>query len=163
MSDRQQFREYYGRLADDELARIALSNHLVPEAQEALTDEMQKRGLTDLTEYKRALDEAAAASSPERQLEITAGMKRELTEWVLVFMAWVLALVLPFAWLASPNRSDAFQFTLMATPFIAVSCYLGIKARREGSRREYFLKVTLPLVLLGISTLVALSVPFWRS
>jgi hypothetical protein len=63
MSDKWQFREYYGRLADDELARIALLDHLVPEAQETLTDELQKRGLTDPSEYKRTLAESAAASS----------------------------------------------------------------------------------------------------
>jgi hypothetical protein len=68
MPDKSQFRDYYSRLADDEVARIALTNYLLPEAQEALADELQKRGLTDLTEYKTALAEAAAASSPEREL-----------------------------------------------------------------------------------------------
>jgi len=55
MFDKWQFGEYYGRLADDELARIALSNHLVPDAQEAIAVELQKRGLTDLSEYKKGL------------------------------------------------------------------------------------------------------------
>jgi hypothetical protein len=47
-------------LADDELARIALTDELVPEAQEKLEEGLQTRGLTDLWEYKRALDRAAA-------------------------------------------------------------------------------------------------------
>jgi hypothetical protein len=55
-----QFREYYGHLADDELARIALTDELVPEARQALKEELQKRGLTDLSEYKTAVDQAAA-------------------------------------------------------------------------------------------------------
>jgi hypothetical protein len=57
MDDELRFANTYRGLADDELARIALSNNLLPEAQEALTSEMQRRGLTDLSEYKRALDD----------------------------------------------------------------------------------------------------------
>lgn len=63
MQDERQFAEIYSRLADDELVRLALSNSLVPEAHEPLTVELQKRGLTDLGEYKHKLDEAAAKRS----------------------------------------------------------------------------------------------------
>jgi hypothetical protein len=53
------FREYYGHLADDELARIALrTDELIPEALQALKEELQKRGLADLSECKRVLDQA---------------------------------------------------------------------------------------------------------
>ena len=56
--DNLRFAEYYTRLADDELARIALENHLVSEAQDALTDELRKRGLTDLTSYRKTLEDS---------------------------------------------------------------------------------------------------------
>ena len=129
----------------------------MPEAQEVLTDELQKRGLTDLREYKRALDEAAEASSLGRELEIQAQMKLEFAEWMLVFMAWVLAIALPFIWIASPNRSDALKISVIGTLFIAFSCYLGLRALRRGSYKGYVLKLMLPLILLGISTTVVLS------
>jgi hypothetical protein len=61
------FREYYCHLADDELARIALTDDLVPEARHALSEELQKRGLTDLSDYKKALDQAAAHRKEEAQ------------------------------------------------------------------------------------------------
>lgn len=92
MQDRLQFAETYSRLADDELARLALSNQLVPEAQEALTLELQKRGLTNLHEYKHALEEAAAKRSMT--------YNRKLLIALLVFMAaaavnWHFGFVLP--------------------------------------------------------------------
>ena len=157
MSDKSQFREYYSGLADDELARIALSNHLVPEAQELLTDELQKRGLTDLREYKRALEEAAEASSLGRELEIQAQMKLAFAEWMLVLMAWVLAIALPFIWIASPNRSEALKVSVIGTVFIVFSGHLGLRARRRGSYKGYVLKLMFPLILLATSTTVVLS------
>ena len=156
--DRQQFADFYSRVADDELARIALSNHLIPEAQEALTVELQKRGLTDLSEYKHALEEAAAASSPRSQLEFQARIYRAFVEWMFASMAWVLAVSLPpLIWFAAPHGSDALKLCLIEALFIAVSCYLGVKARREGSRKGFVLKFMLPLILLGMSTLAVLT------
>jgi hypothetical protein len=162
MPDRSQFSDYYSRLADDQLARIALSNHLVPEAQEALNEEMQKRGLTDLTEYKRALEEAAAASTLGSALQVQAQMKWQFAKWMIAFMAWGFAITLPLAWLplawtpGAAALSDALEITAMGGLCIALSCYLGIRARRQGSRAGYVLKSMLPLVLLGISTAVVL-------
>ena len=52
MSDTREFREYYGRLVDDELARIALTGNLRPEAQDALNVGLDKRGLSDLSEVQ---------------------------------------------------------------------------------------------------------------
>lgn len=157
MANKGQFLEYYSRLADDELARIALQDQLVPEAQDAITDELQKRGLSDLSEYKRALDESAAASSVENELQIQVRMKRQVSEWVFVFLAWASAIASPFILVAGPDGSEALKFSGMAALPIAFSCYLGIKARRQGSRQGYVLKFMLPLILLGISTLVVLS------
>lgn len=72
----QRFAEVYSRLADDELARAALAGHLVPEAKEALDAELQKRGLNDLSEYKRT--EAAGKSSLARELEIQNRLRGRL-------------------------------------------------------------------------------------
>jgi hypothetical protein len=83
------FREYYGHLADDELARIALTDELVPEAQQALKEELQKRGLTDLSEYKRALEQAAAYRKEEAQQ----------TLYVLKAKVAIIVFVYPTIWL----------------------------------------------------------------
>jgi hypothetical protein len=162
VSEKQRFVEYYRRLADDELARAALENtsDLVIEAREALTEELQRRRLTDLSEYKKTLAESAALSAPARQMEITAEMSMRLREWSLVFLAWMVAMFLPVALVANPHQSEAWGPALIMGSLIAFSCYLGIKARREGSPREYFLKFKLPLILLGISTILTLLIPF---
>jgi len=156
MNDKPQFAARYSRLADDELARIALSDELLPEAHEALSNELEKRGLTDLSEYKKALEEADAASTVDRQPEYQMQMRQVLTEWILVFMAWAFAIAAPFIWLAAPNGSDALKVSALGASFIAFSCYLGIKARRKGSSTGFWLKCALPLVFLGTSTLVVL-------
>jgi hypothetical protein len=150
MYDRQRFADLYGRLADDELARIALSNNLVPEAQEALTVELQKRGLNDLSEYKRLLEDAATSSFPE-----SPSIDKTRENWIFVFAAWVLAGYLPPAvWLTPLDASMARRLWFVAALYILGSCYLGFKARREGSRKGFVLKFMLPLLILGVSTLV---------
>jgi hypothetical protein len=84
-----QFREHYSRLADDELARIALENELVPEAQRALSEELQKRRLTDLSKYKAALEQAADERSLGRQMEIQTRMEQQFVEWMFTLMGWI--------------------------------------------------------------------------
>lgn len=156
MNDKPQFAARYSRLADDELARIALSDFLLPEAHEALRNELLKRGLTDLSEYKKALEEAKAASSIENQLEYQIQMRQVITEWMLVFVAWVFAVAAPFIWLETPSGSEALKVSAVGASFIAFSCYRGLKARRKGSRKGFWLKCALPLILLGISSGIVL-------
>jgi len=157
MYDRLQFAELYSRLADDELARIALENQLVPEAHEALAVELQKRGLNDLSEYKRNFEEAAAASSVETG---QAPIERPREEWLFAFAACLMAILLPLQFeFAGLPHLDRVELALGAL-FIAFSCFLGLRARRKGSHKGFLLKFVLPLVLLGVSTLAALSSRF---
>lgn len=157
--DRLRLSEHYHQLADDELARIALSGNLMPEAQEALAIELRERGMTDLSEYKRALEEAAAASSPAREAEYQAQMQQKFSEAALVFAAWLMAVALPFIIASStrPTGSNALKLYGMGTLLIAFSCYLGFRARRRHSRKGYVLKLIVPLVLLVVSAVLVLS------
>ena len=152
----QRFAEVYSRLADDELARVALADHLVPEAKEALDAELQKRGLNDLSEYKHT--EGAGTNSLARELEIQSRLRRPTGDRVFVFAAWILALSVPLIFLSAtpPGFAIEIRVCLAGTALIAVSCYRGLKARREGSRRGFVLKFVLPLILLGVSTTVVL-------
>lgn len=154
MNDKLKFAEVYRGLADDELARLALSNQLVPEAQEALTVELEKRRITDLSEYKHTLEEAAGTSSLRRELELEARLKSPSRDGVLVFAAWVLAILLPLQFLSvTPPRSPALIWLcLVGGVYIAFSCYRGLKAWRDGSRKGFVLKFVFPLTFLGIST-----------
>ena len=149
-----QFREHYSRLADDELARIALENELVPEAQTALSEELLKRGLTDLSKYKAALAQAAEERSLGRQMEIQARMQSQFAEWGFTLIGWLFAALGPFIWVAAPNAADVLKTVVALTAFIGFSCYLGIRARRRGSRAGYILKFVFPLILLAISTIM---------
>ena len=157
MTTPAEFREYYSQLRDDDLAYIALSKDLVPEAREAMTVELHKRGLTDLREYKKVLDEAAVAMAPETQLQIQAEMEYRFREWTFVLLVWTLALLLPFISLAALHDPSALKFSALAVLFIAVSCYLGIRARRKGSHKGYVLRLVVPLTLIGFSVLIVLG------
>lgn len=151
-TDGLRFRDRYSQLPDDELARIALSGQLVPEAREALTAELQKRGISDLSGYKRDLEE------PTRDYEIMANMQRRIAEGMAVALAWCLAIFVPFLAIAAHTAhapvTDLLEVGGVCLLVVAFSCYLGIKARKEGSRIGYVLKLVVPLVLLGISTIV---------
>lgn len=154
MHDRPRFAEVYSRLADDELAHVALSGHLVPEAQEALTVELQKRGLVDLSQYKHTLEQAAGPSSLESDLEFQGGLKQASSDRMFVFAAWVLAASVPLVFLLAerPNSAVLIRLYLVGALFIAVSCYRGVRALRDGSRKGFVLKFLLPLILAGSST-----------
>lgn len=154
MQDSLRFAEVYSRLADDELARVALSGHLVPEAQEALTVELEKRGLTDLSQYKRAPDQAAGISALARGLQFQAGAKQKSSDRIFVLGAWVLAVSIPLVFLSDEPPSSAILIRLCVVGglFIAVSCYRGLRARSDGSRKGFVLKFLLPLILLGASS-----------
>jgi len=158
MYDRQQFAEVYSRLADDELARVARSNHLVPEAQEALTVEIQKRGL-NLSEYDRALEEATAVPVLERELAFQARFVRPSGDRVIVLAACVLAASVPLIFLsaAPPSPAILIKLCIATAVVIAISCFRGLKARRDGSPKGFLLKFALPLILLGMSTVVVIS------
>lgn len=156
MQDRPQFAEVYSRLADDELARVALSGNLVPEAQEALTVELDKRGLADLSQYKHTLEEAAGASLLGSDLRFQRGQKRASGDRIFVLAAWVLAVSIPLIFLLSepPSAAILVRLCIVGSLFIAVSCYRGLRALRDGSRKGFVLKFLLPLILLGASIVV---------
>ena len=156
MHDKPQFAEVYGRLADDELARVALGGNLVSEAQEALTAELEKRGLTDLSQYKRTPGQAAGMSSLTGDLQFQAGVKGKSSDRIFVLAAWVLAISIPLIFLLAqpPSSAMLIRLCLVGALFIAVSCYRGLRALRDGSRKGFVLKFLLPLILLGASTVV---------
>jgi hypothetical protein len=52
-----QFREHYRNLVDDDLARLAMDTNLIPPAREAITDELEARGLRDLSSFKKRFEE----------------------------------------------------------------------------------------------------------
>lgn len=155
MSDKQQFGEHYRRLADDELARLALENHLVADAKEALADELKRRKISDLSEYKKTLDESKAQRTAARELQFQSNGLQQFRLWALVCIAWLLAVAGPFIFAANPHDSNSLKVCLLGVLLIAFSCYLGIKAQRAGSRVGYFLKLKLPLILLAISSAIA--------
>lgn len=158
MYGKPQFAELSRRLADDELARIALTDQLVPAAQEALAEDLKTRRVTDLTEYRTALEIAAEASSPAGEAEIQARMHRALAESGLAVAAWGMAAVLPYVWFARPNGTVELEVSAIGTVLVALSCYFGLRAHRRGSRVGFLLKFALPLVILGISTAILLRV-----
>jgi hypothetical protein len=157
MSDNSRFGAYYERAADDELARIALSDELLPEARQELNAELAKRRLTDLSEYKRALAVATEWKSPARQMEFQGALQRKFHGWALVFAAWIFAAALPIIWNASPTRADSLKVGAGGALFIALSCYLGIRAGRQGSRSGFILKLVVPLFLIGCSSVAVLT------
>ena len=155
MFPEQQFREHYRHLSDEELAHIALESELVPEAQQALAEELRARGLTDLSEYKNALDLAAISRSQE-----PARIKLQMANFLVGCMAIVLATIAPLLLLIllmGPKQTGALEAMIAAfvAAFVALSCYNGLKARRQGSKWAYRFMHVLPLTLLGLSTVAA--------
>jgi IS5 family transposase len=70
MSTYAQFQEHYRRLNDDELAHIALTRELVPDAAAALSAELATRGITDLSARRDEVHREVAAVERVRQTHI---------------------------------------------------------------------------------------------
>jgi hypothetical protein len=164
--DSSKFSEYYRGLADEELARIALEDHLLPEAYEALKVELHQRGLTDLGEYKRTSDQSTAAFHAWREPDTSTRAKEG---WTMAVAAWVLAITLPFIAEIERQSTPITVLLTVGAIYLGLSCYLGIKDRRQGSKRGFILKFVLPLVLLSASVVsvvlcnVFLGAAFWKS
>jgi hypothetical protein len=64
-AERLQFRERYRTMTDDDLARLALYEDLMPAAREAITEELQARGLRDLSSFQKQFEEDAIFAKAE--------------------------------------------------------------------------------------------------
>ena len=60
-AERLRFREYYRSLTDNDLARLSMDENLVPAASDAITEELDARGL-DLSSYRSRFEEEVAAA-----------------------------------------------------------------------------------------------------
>ena len=63
--ERLRFREHYRNLTDDDLARLAIDENLIPAARDAITQELDSRGLQDLSSLKNRFAEKAAVTKAE--------------------------------------------------------------------------------------------------
>jgi hypothetical protein len=90
-------------------------------------------------------------------MQLMVQLRWRFTQWVWVMCGWVFAALGPFILVANPRGSDALKAWLIGVLLIGSSCYLGVKARREGSRTGFLLKLVVPLTLLGISSFIVLS------
>jgi hypothetical protein len=155
MPDKQQFREYYAGLPDDQFQMVALRPDLVPEAREAVTEELQARGLTkaDLKAFRRQMkrDRVLAKRSEGVAQQQWWDLKEKMYVGFLVLFAWMSAMILPMA-----IREPARQWESIFIPggFVVGSCLLGLWARKKGRHVAFVLRFVVPLVLLAISTLV---------
>jgi hypothetical protein len=81
------FQQHYATLRDEDLIQIALTRELVPEAQHAITEELERRGIRDLSSYKVQMDQESAAEEEQRQQKIAHRSKTSgwLTNFSYVF------------------------------------------------------------------------------
>ena len=84
------FQQHYNDLQDEELVQIALTRELVPEAQQALTEELSKRGINDLSKYKALMAQETEAEEDMRQKHIA---HRSRTSGWFTKIAYAIGLV----------------------------------------------------------------------
>jgi hypothetical protein len=156
-SDQQRFRETYAGLPDDQLKVVALRSDLQPEAEAALKDELEARRVTpaDLKAFRRELKTNRAIA---RYAESVAYVERSRLEarfflGSVVLIAWAAAVFAP-ALVTSADELDLLELCMLFGP-IAVSGYLGIRARRKGRKLGFYLMTVVPIALLVLSTLAA--------
>jgi hypothetical protein len=103
--DRLRFGEHFRALTDDDLMRLAMDENLIPAAREAITDELEARGLQDLSSFKKRFAQEAAIA---RALGVTGG--------------------LPSSALYAQTAKDQSLMERLAGPFAAILLFCGICA-----------------------------------
>jgi hypothetical protein len=105
------------------------------------------------------MEEDAVLTNPARYNEVTQEMARrwKLSTAVagLVATAWVAAAILPIDILTMDHsESLGSKLQVIGAPgaVIALSVYLGLRARRKGRRLAFYLRAVVTIVLLWTST-----------
>lgn len=64
--ERLRFRERYATMSEDDLVRLAMDENLIPAAREAMTEEVEARGLRDLSSFKKRFEEDSFVTEADR-------------------------------------------------------------------------------------------------
>lgn len=97
-TERLRFRERYRSMSDDDLARLALYEDLIPVAREAITEELEARGLHDLSAFKSRITEEAILAKADGLLAFVPVNARPPVEkdrntqllFLTIFAMWAL-------------------------------------------------------------------------
>lgn len=102
------FAERYSGLNDDELVHIALTSDLVPEATSALQNELEKRGLSDLSAQRNRMIREVEAEDIARKAEINRRntVSTGITKWLYALGVLALAYGLYVAFFTAHGGGD---------------------------------------------------------
>lgn len=88
--ERLRFREHYRSLTDDDLARLSMDENLVPAARQEITEELQVRGLRDLSSFRKRFAEEATVSGSEGFIGVLPREQKDLQLFgATVLRVWV--------------------------------------------------------------------------
>jgi hypothetical protein len=105
-------------------------------------------------EADRAIARAADATAYERRQRVND----RIFVAMIVFMAWLGAILVPIRMAVEPHASNLLEMALLFGAAFAWSCYLGVRARRKGARWAFYLMTALPIVFLATSMIAALVI-----
>ncbi len=88
-----QFQQHYADLRDEELIHIALTCNLVPEAKQALAEELSRRGISDLSSHKALMVQEATAEEGLRQKRVARQLKISGWHTKIVYSIGILTLL----------------------------------------------------------------------
>jgi len=95
MQDREHFAQRYTQLSDDELAELALHGELLSEAQEVLAAELEKRGIKDLSIFRKRIEADAAIVEEDRQGRLERSLR--VVRWRSIAFCILAGLIFVFA------------------------------------------------------------------
>jgi hypothetical protein len=115
VDERTALQKHYASLADDELRFIATTRELTALARSILEQELRRRGINDLTEYKQQLDgeEAARREALKQTL-----VKKEKANRLYARIGYTICLLMFLAgaarWYFEGNEKDGIGMMLAA-------------------------------------------------
>lgn len=119
--DKAHFRAHYAALSDDELAGIALTSQLTEVAQECLDAELARRGIADLSPFRRERDKTIEGLEAKRDVRVqvatrTAVWSRRvsytISAWIFLYGAYLLV---------GRGSDEGFLFMLLGLFLLPVS------------------------------------------
>lgn len=125
MNTLQTLRARYSSIPDDELRHIATTAELTPYAHQILQEELARRGIQDLNEYKEQMDHEAAERVRQRQQRLEAKYRKVRlygrVGYVVCVVAGVIGVVKYFIEGDVKNGIGIMVVASLCVPFVWVS------------------------------------------
>lgn len=134
----QDVEELYSSLSDERLAAIALRGGLTPDAERAMKRELQRRGISDLSSWRKEIEQDVVRLESKREAKVeTFGRVRRWRNRFVYFISGLVAFYGVYLLLvpkAKPDGEDG-GFLILFGAALAIGTWIASKIQKAWQER----------------------------